>query len=133
MKAVDTNVLLRFFVEDENSAQSEIAHRVIQAANADNPVYVPDIVTAEVVWVLRKRLNYPRHVVGALLRSALSSAGIVFEHGDDLLRILTIRPDATDKIADNMVALAAAKAGCSTTMTFDQRAAKAIPGMELLA
>ncbi|MEZ5871000.1 MAG: type II toxin-antitoxin system VapC family toxin [Nitratireductor sp.] len=132
MKAVDTNVLLRFFVQDDNKEQAAIASSIMLAASPDDPVFVPQIVIVELVWVLRKRLKYPRHVVCALLRAALSSAGIVFEHGEELLRLLTQMPNCADEIADNLIAISAVKAGCDGVCTFDMRAARTVQGMELL-
>ncbi len=132
MKAVDTNVLLRFFVEDENLQQSMLARKLMQAASPSDPVFVPGVVTAETVWVLRRRLRYPQKVVCALLRTVLSSAGILFEHGDELFRLLTANPDSSGDIADNLVVLSAKAAGCSSIYTFDKRAARSVPGMELL-
>jgi len=52
MIALDTNVLVRFLVEDDEK-QSQKATRLIRnAQKRGEPLFISDIVMCEVVWVL---------------------------------------------------------------------------------
>ena len=53
MKGVDTNVLLRFLIEDDEGQTARV-HRFLAASrNSNEPVFVSCIVLCETVWVLR--------------------------------------------------------------------------------
>lgn len=66
-------------------------------------------------------------------RGMLAIEELCIEHADELGRLLGgDRAPATD-IADYLITWAGHIVGCSHTVTFDRGAAKAVPGMELLA
>ncbi|MDP2122266.1 MAG: PIN domain-containing protein [Hoeflea sp.] len=131
MIGIDTNILVRFLVEDE-SDQRLTARRWLGSRNADDPAYVSAIVVAETVWVLNRRLKYPMTDVTRILRDLLASDGLVIEMTEELDALLRAGEPAAD-IADYFVAWTSAKAGCSHTVTFDKLASKQVPGMEFLS
>ena len=52
MKALDTNVLVRFLVRDDEQ-QSKAVYRIFKQAEADKEVlFLPALVVLETVWVL---------------------------------------------------------------------------------
>lgn len=55
------------------------------------------------------------------------------EHADELDILLAAQNGPVANAVDHLVAWAGFDAGCRKTMTFDRKAAKTIPGMELLA
>lgn len=130
MIGIDTNILVRFLVEDE-SDQRLTARRWLGSRNADEPAFVSAIVVAETIWVLNRRLKFPMTEVTRILRDLLASDGLVVEMTAELDALLRVGEPAAD-IADYFVAWMSAKAGCSHTVTFDKMASKHVPGMELL-
>lgn len=132
MIGVDTNILLRLLVVDDPE-QSEKARNFLSQRSAEDPAYISSIVLAELVWVLRRRLGYQHLQIAELLLSFLASEDVVMENAEELGLLLSEENAPVDTLADNMVTWAAMKAGCSKVVTFDRRAAKMIPGMELLA
>ncbi len=132
MIGIDTNVLLRFLVDDDVE-QNESARRFMAERTEDDPVYLSAVVLAETVWVLRRRLGYSQRQITEMLRRLLGSVEAVIEFAEEL-EVALLEPDATiSDLADCLVAWAALKAGCSRVVTFDRKAARAIPGMELLS
>ena len=131
MIGVDTNVLLRFLMDDD-SEQNRRARDFMAIRTIDDPAYVSARVLAETVWLLRKRPGFPCVSILDLLRQLLAAAELVIEHGKDLdLRVEkaeTLRAD----LSDHWVVWAVGKAGCPKTVTFDRKAAGSIAGMELL-
>lgn len=60
MKGLDTNVIVRFLVRDDEE-QWQIAVRYInEAMLANEPCFVNNIVLCEVVWVLRTSYKISR-------------------------------------------------------------------------
>lgn len=131
MIGIDTNVLIRFLVEDD-ADQSEAVRKWMAMRDAEIPAYVSTIVLAETVWVLSRRLKYPMKQVTNILRDLLAADGLVFEETERLDALLHNGEPATD-LADYLISWQAAAGGCSYTVTFDRHAAGAIPEMELLA
>jgi len=52
MIALDTNVLVRFLVEDDKAQSARAARLVARAVSEDQPLFVSDVVMCETVWVL---------------------------------------------------------------------------------
>lgn len=71
MDSLDTNVILRFLLND-------IAHETIRARQliANSPVYVSDVVLTETIFVLEKSLLYDRPFICASLLMFLSLNGV---------------------------------------------------------
>jgi predicted nucleic-acid-binding protein len=132
MIGIDTNILLRFLVDDDPE-QSAIARQFMGLRNSEDPAYVSAVVLAETVWFLTRRLDYPRSQIAEMLGLLVQAEGIVFEHSNELRLWSVETSHPTADIADYLIAWAAFKAGCSKTMTFDKQAATRVPGMELLA
>ena len=80
MKALDTNVLVRFLVKDD-PAQAEIIYRKLKQAEIDGEVFfVPLLVVLEMIWVLDSVYKIPRQEMvdslEALLRMPVLKVGI---------------------------------------------------------
>lgn len=130
MKAVDTNVLLRFVLRDDEQ-QFAAAAAFFNARTAEDPAFVSLIVLTELVWALRQRYGFDRDKARFLVETLLETAELVFEDEASLSRIIA-HADRGD-IADHLISHSARRAGCTSTVTFDREAAKIGPGMELLA
>lgn len=131
MIGLDTNVLVRFLVDDD-PAQNHAARTFLSERNADDPAFLSAVALAETVWVLSRRLGYAAKDIASMLRGLLASDGLIIEHADELGAMLGhgALPDAD--LADHLIAWANRHAGCRTTVTFDRRAAKVVTGMDLL-
>ncbi len=77
MIAIDTNVLLRYLLEDDE-AQFEKANALIRG---QHPVLITDIVLAETIWALRgKRYNLNKKALCTVIRELIGDAAFVFEN-----------------------------------------------------
>lgn len=132
MIGIDTNVLIRFLVEDDPT-QNAIAREFLSARSISDPAFVSSVTLAETVWVLTRRLKYPPASIAEMICALLASEGLVIEHSEELGAIMFDAASLEADIADYLIAWAGLAAGCSRTVTFDRRAAKIVPGMELLA
>ena len=84
MIAVDTNVVVRFLVWDDE-VQAERARHVIMSGE----VLVPRTVLMEIEWVLRFAYRMERTAIGAALEDFLGIPGVVPEDADQIRRALT--------------------------------------------
>ncbi|MBA3449227.1 MAG: type II toxin-antitoxin system VapC family toxin [Pseudaminobacter sp.] len=131
MIGVDTNVLVRFLVDDD-PRQNESAREFMSARHFDDPAFVSAVTLAETVWVLHRRLGFAISSVVAILRDLLASAGLIIEYADELGRIIEDDAASGIDIADHLISWSGLAAGCTHTVTFDRRATKSVTGMELL-
>lgn len=129
MIGLDTNVLVRYFTQDD-TAQAARANALVDRLTDTQPGYVTTVALAETYWVLRRAYKYQPASVATALSGLLQAAEIVVEQPDPVRRALR-RVDSGADFADALIAELGAEAGCQRTMTLDERAAKKA-GMQLL-
>ena len=128
MIAVDTNVLIRAFVEDD-ARQSILARKFfVDRASADSPAWVSIVALVEAIWLLKSRFGFGNAELRAVVSGLLDSAEIVVENRALVSAALALEID----FADALIHVSGRAAGCMETVTFDKRFARQ-PGVELLA
>ena len=120
MRALDTNVLARFFIDDADDAQAARQRPAAVAALAER-AYVSVTVLLELEWVMRGFYELPAKDVSRVLRALAGIEHIRLEDRDAVL----VAIDAFEKGLDFADALHVARSGrVSGFATFDQRLAK---------
>jgi predicted nucleic-acid-binding protein len=116
---VDTNVLLRFFVADDERQHKAATKRFLAMEKAGEKALVSPLVIAEMVWGLRSIYGYQRadivRVVDALLE------GTVFEVDDRgvvTAALKAYRAGGPD-LADLLIVEIARSRGARVVLTFD--------------
>jgi predicted nucleic-acid-binding protein len=123
MIGLDTNVLLRYVVQDD-ARQSPIATQLIEATLSDDePGWIATVVLCELVWVLEGPYNYARNAIAATLQRLLEIARFRVEEPSIAWRALDAYRNGAD-FSDAMIALGNEREGCAYTATFDRGAAK---------
>ena len=113
MRAVDTNILARFYLRDD-AVQGRIAARVL----SDGDVFVPKTVILELEWVLRYVAEQSESKVIECLAHLIALPGITVEDRDEIETALGYCRNGVD-FADALH-LAASNA-CTELLTFDDR------------
>ena len=132
MIGIDTNVLVRVFVDDD-APQTKAAVDFLSTLSQDRPAFIGMVVLIELVWVLKRNYGFKDEAIFVALDSLFDSSSIEIERGDLVQAALQSAQEIRADIADVLIALTATEAGAVKTVTFDKTAAKRIPGMELLA
>ena len=131
MPALDTNVLVRYVVQDDQAQLAE-ARRLIRKCVADGQtLFVPVTVALELEWVLRASFEYAKDEVMEALSSLFSAAELIFESERALEVALQLYRKGSADFADCLHIALAAQAGELPLRTFDKRAAK-VTGAQLL-
>lgn len=114
MRAVDTNVLARYYLQDD-AHHANLARSLIE----DGDLFIPKTVLLELEWVLRSVARQSRAKVLACLKHLTGLPGITVE---DRLQVDTAL-EAAEQGMDFADALHhAASAECEILLTFDDRA-----------
>lgn len=131
--AIDTNVLVRLLVRDDE-AQFKVASRLVERADAaGEPLLIGLGVLLETEWVLRSRYRLNKAAIAATFSGLLETDGVVLEHEPTAEEALYIwNQHASADFADCLHNARAAQLGRARFVTFDAGAAK-LPRGELLA
>ncbi len=124
MIGLDTNILVRYIVRDE-PAQTAAATRLIETHCSDaSPGFVSQLVLAELFWVLNRAYQYDKPLLLKLFSTLLSAAELQVEQAQDAWQALWAYESGSADFADYLIARRSCHAGCSTTYTFDRKAAR---------
>jgi predicted nucleic-acid-binding protein len=131
MAALDTNVLVRFLVEDD-VVQLALAKRLIRRCIREGQtLYVSVSVSLELEWVLRSNFGFAKDEVVLALAHLLSAAELSFESEGALELALLLYKENSANYSDCVHVALAAHAGEQPMWTFDRAAAK-LDGAKLL-
>jgi predicted nucleic-acid-binding protein len=109
MIGLDTNILVRYLAQDDPVQSPKARELIEQQLTEENPGFLSVVVMAETVWVLDRAYGLADHAIAAV---------IVLKEGHG-------------SFADALIGGLGIRAGCSRTLTFDQKASR-LPGFELL-
>jgi predicted nucleic-acid-binding protein len=118
--AVDTNVLVRYIVEDDVSQSRAAALMVERAAEKGQLIFVSQIVLCELVWVLSYAYGFERKEVAAILNELRRVAQIQIEDPDQVGRSIERYTSDKGDFADYLIAERAVANGSEWVATFDR-------------
>ena len=131
MMALDTNVIVRFLVRDDE-AQAETARRRLKQAEARRErLLVPLPVVLELIWVLESAYGRSRSEILDAIRNLRQVPVLEFEADRVIEGLLADGPKHKAGLADILIAHAAEARGCDGGITFDKQAAR-LPFFRLL-
>ena len=123
MIAVDTNVLVRYLLNDDTE-QAEAARTLLEGLTREVPGFVCREVTVEFVWVLERAYRFPRAEIADVLVELVATECLVFEAGDDVMRAALRYRQGGPGFSDLMILAAADRAGAGSLYTFDKGLAR---------
>lgn len=124
MMGLDTNVLVRYIVQDD-AKQSRVATNFIETeCTIKNPAFINTIVLCELVWVLETVYDYSRHQVAMVIETILKTRQFQVERIELMWKSLYSYLNEGTDFADNYIGYLNAQQGCNTTITFDKKAAR---------
>lgn len=127
MLGVDTNILVRFLVRDDED-QFEKARKLIKReVAAGRCVFVSQLVILETEWVLRSQYSLPKNMIIEAISGLLDATDVRFEDEPTIEEALFIWKDTTADFADCLIGAKNRRLGCRATVTFDAKASK-LPG-----
>lgn len=126
MLGLDTNVLVRFLVQDDQP-QFERAQKLIGRESRTGGVLISLLVLLETEWVLRSRYSLAKAEIIAAFSGLLGSVELNFEDEHSIEEALFTWKDSSANFADCLIGARHRALGCRATASFDARAAK-LPG-----
>lgn len=129
MIAVDTNIFVRYLVQDD-PAQGAIATNLLEnTLTTENPGFVSLVAVLELNWVLRTQYKFSPLIAANAIAALMSSPSLIFENDAAVRTALGFE---YGDLADNILHEVGQANGCTKTVTFDKKFAR-LDGVELLA
>ena len=124
MKGIDTNILVRFLVGDDE-LQAKKVYAIFKKAEANKyELFVPLLVILELVWVLESVYKIERKEIIDSISDLLLMPILKFEQQSALQQFVYVAPKNSYDLSDLIIAHSAKEQGCETVMTFDRKASK---------
>jgi predicted nucleic-acid-binding protein len=132
MFGLDTNVLVRYLLRDDQE-QAEQAKMVIdQALASGKSVTVCLLTILETEWVLRSCAALDKKAITTTFRMLLETHNLNIEHEETLEIALFLYENHSADFADCLMAAHYTSIGCSSMLTFDRKAAAQLPGVDII-
>ena len=130
MIGLDTNVLVRYIMQDE-AKQAAKATKLIEGLTAKEPGFIAIVSVVELVWVLSSFYGKDKAQIVQALDVILRSKQLVVDQAEHVVRALRAYAAGNADFADCLFERTAVAAGSIRTMTFDLAASKTA-GMTLI-
>ncbi len=127
MIGLDTNVLVRYLVQDDPVQAKQAARLIERRCTPDDPGCINLIVLCETVWVLTSAYGFGRDAISDAIDQLLHAVEITVESDQTVVAALRLYRSSKIDFADALIAVRNQQLGCDHTATFD-REALAIPG-----
>ena len=120
MKALDTNVLVRFLVQDDPGQHRKAVRLIENATRDETALVVADVVLCELVWVLSYSYKIAKPQIVETLRNLLHAKQLAIVSRDAIARAVTAFTDGRGDFADYVIREQAREAGSDSVLTFDR-------------
>lgn len=124
MLGVDTNVLVRYLVRDDQSQYEKARRSFNREVSAGEPVMVSLLVMLETEWVLRSRYELAKPDIIAAFSALLEASELAFEDEPCVEHAIYSWKDSMADFADCLINARNRRLGCRATATFDGKALK---------
>jgi predicted nucleic-acid-binding protein len=131
MIGIDTNTLLRLWLNDDPGQNKRIDALLAVHGGAPSSLLVTDVVLVEAVWTLKSAFDQDKHAQLMAVRSLLDETAFAFEDREAVVRAVALFETASSGFADCLVIAKHARRGCDFTATCDRRMRK-LTGVKLL-
>lgn len=123
MIALDTNVLVRYIVQDDK-AQSKKAVKAIEGLTSDQPAFISCVVLCELNWVLKSAYKISKEERLSILDKVISVAVFDIENLDLCIKAYKSYEKGAADFSDYLIQQCALEKGYKTVLTFDKNALK---------
>lgn len=124
MAGLDTNVLVRWLVNDDAGQCQRIEALFKSAGRQGRPLFVPLTVMLELEWVLRSRYDFGKADILMVLNALLETRELEFQSEPALERALHGYRQSTADFADCLHGGACWAEGKTPMLTLDAKAAR---------
>jgi predicted nucleic-acid-binding protein len=121
---LDTNVLVRYLAQDD-PVQSPRATRIVERQlTEERPGFISLVTIAETVWVLDRVYGMSASEIARAVERILQADTLLVQNEQEVFTAMIILRTGAGSFSDALIGTLGSWAGCSSTLTFDRRAAR---------
>ena len=124
MIGLDTNILVRYLVQDDPIQSAKATEIIERRLTDENPGFVSTVAMVEIVWVLDRAYGLGSDEIAAAIERTLQIDVLVVENEQEIFTAMIALKQGKGSFADAIILALCARAGCSYTLTFDQKASR---------
>ena len=124
MKGIDTNILIRFLIGDDELQSKRVYNIFKKAESEKKEFFVPLLVILELIWVLESVYEIARTEILDSISELILMPILKFEHQSALQQFTHSAQDNRYDLSDILIANSAKAQGCETVITFDKKASQ---------
>lgn len=129
MIGLDTNMLVRYFIQDD-PVQSRRATHIIARLTEEEPGFISLVAMVETVWVLDRVYKLSRQEVARCIERILQADTLTVQNEQEVFVAMIALKTGAGSFSDALIGVLGAWAGCALTVTFDHKASR-LSGFEL--
>jgi predicted nucleic-acid-binding protein len=131
MIGLDTNVILRYLLQDDPK-QTPLANQILdQVLSEHNPGFITLVTVLELVWVLRSLLKQTPTEIATHIEHLLAADSLEVQNEQQVFEAVFALKRGTGEFEDALIGALNAWASCPYTLTFDKRALR-MPYFQLI-
>jgi predicted nucleic-acid-binding protein len=108
--------------QDDPVQSPRATHVVERRLSEEEPGFLSVVVMSETAWVLERAYRLDDRAIAAAIERVLQADVVVVESEQEVFAAMTALKEGCGAFADALIGALAERAGCSATLTFDQRA-----------
>jgi len=124
MKGVDTNILVRFLIGDDEIQAKKVYNIFKKTESEKNELFVSLLVILELIWILESVYEIQRAEILDSISELLLMSILKFENQSDLQQFTLSAQGNKYDLSDLLIAHSAKTQGCEAVLTFDKKASK---------
>lgn len=122
MIGLDTNVIVRYLMQDDPQQAARATAFIEQQLSSENMGFISLVVLVEIAWVLRSCYGIDRENIVRTFRALLETRQLWIERPDLVVRTLRRFEDNPADFSDALIVELARDQGCVETVSFDRKA-----------
>jgi predicted nucleic-acid-binding protein len=123
MIGLDTNVVLRYLLQDDPKQSRHANHIFERRLSEQNPGFINLATVLEIVWVLRSLLKQTSSQIAAHVENLLATDSLQIQNEQQVFEAVFALKRGAGEFEDALIGALNAWASCSVTLTFDKKAA----------
>jgi predicted nucleic-acid-binding protein len=124
MTGLDTNVLMRYLLQDDPKQTRQASQIIDRQLSEQNPGFVNLATILEIVWVLRRLLKRSPSEIATHLEHLLAADSLEVQNEQQVFEAAFALKGGTGEFEDALIGALNAWAGCTHTLTFDRKTAR---------
>ena len=119
MIGIDTNVIIRYIVQDDLEQAKAATKLIEQSCSTDNPGFINHIVLCEIVWVLRRNYKLDKQSICQVIEQIMRTDRLLIEDIQLVWKALDTFKETKADFADCLSSQRNLQVGCRYTATLD--------------